>query len=56
MGNIIERMAAIASMYVAAGSAYVERRMYKGNPSTKPDPKKKRKRKAERAARRINRK
>lgn len=55
MSNIIERMAAIASMYVAAGSAYVERRMYKGNPSTKPDLKKKKKRKEQRIARRRNR-
>lgn len=56
MSNIIERMAAIAAMYVAAGSAYLERRTYKGAPTSFTDPKKKRKRKADRAARRINRK
>lgn len=55
MGNIIERMAAIASMYVAAGSTYLERRAYKGAPTHSTDPKKKRKRKEQRTARRKNR-
>ena len=60
MSNIIERMNAIASMYltsvyVNAGSAYLKRRAYKGAPSQITDAKKKRKRKEQRIARRRNR-
>ena len=48
--------AASAIAMLVSGSAYIERRAYKGVPSHTTDPKKKRKRKDQRAARRKNRK
>lgn len=48
--------AATAMAMLESGSAYLDRRMCKGSITHFTDAKKKRKRKAERAARRINRK
>lgn len=48
--------AATAMAMLVSGSAYLERRAYKGVPTHSTDPKKKRKRKEQRTARRTNRK